>query len=120
MAPTKKTYFQEAWTKNPQYFWVEADITSKNYAKCNVCHKTINLSNMGEKSLSSHAKSQLHVDKLQQLSINKDGLNLLEKFIIRTQDTKNLSLPSIISKNTTNLISTQITEACHDKGKNQK
>ncbi len=40
--------------------WLERDSSSTKNAKCSFCHKTIELSNMGKKAISDHAKGKIH------------------------------------------------------------
>ena len=53
-----KCLFSEHWFENPSYkLWLERD-NDKHKAKCGVCMKTFDLSNMGESALASHEKGR--------------------------------------------------------------
>ena len=55
----RKTYFSDLWLKLPQYKdWLRKkdDITGQ----CSYCAKDIDVSNMGESALKSHAGSKKH------------------------------------------------------------
>ena len=56
-----KCYFSLEWTNMEQYKdWLLPDPKSKSSAKCGLCVKTFDVSNMGEYVLKSHAKSVTH------------------------------------------------------------
>ena len=56
-----KCYFSLEWTNMEQYKdWLLPDPKSKSSAKCGLCVKTFDVSNMGEHALKSHAKSVTH------------------------------------------------------------
>ena len=65
MPPNKKTRFNLGWLEMKEYSsWISAVENDQLSAYCKLCFKTFTLSNMGEKSLSSHMKSQKHRQKV--------------------------------------------------------
>ena len=61
MPPMEVTFFQEAWLQNPKFStWIQ-QTAIQTEAKCKLCCKTIDLSNMGTRALESHAQSAKHV-----------------------------------------------------------
>ena len=60
-----KCLFNERWFENSSYkLWLERD-TDKYKAKCKVCMKTFDVSNMGESALSSHEKGKKHINLME-------------------------------------------------------
>lgn len=56
-----KSSFQDTWFRNPSYCdWIGKDQTNRYIAKCVLCVKNIDISNMGEPALKSHAASKKH------------------------------------------------------------
>ena len=61
MPPMEVTFFQEAWLQNPKFStWIQ-QTAIQTEAKCKLCCKTIDLSNMGTRVLESHTQSAEHV-----------------------------------------------------------
>lgn len=57
-----KYKFKDEWLKNPQFSkWIDQG-RSTGDAKCKVCHKNLNIENMGEAAVKSHMKSKKNVD----------------------------------------------------------
>lgn len=62
---SKVCYFNTAWLSHPDYRdWLER--VSIHKARCHVCKKVVDISNMGESALKSHAKGTKHVRLMQQ------------------------------------------------------
>ena len=60
-----KCLFSERWFENPSYkLWLERD-SEKYKAKCRVCVKTFDVSNMGESALPSHEKGKKHINLME-------------------------------------------------------
>ena len=61
----KETYFQDSWLSNEHYkLWVKRVSDKNTSARCRLCLKNIELSNMGERALNSHANGQVHTEKV--------------------------------------------------------
>ena len=57
-----KCLFSERWFENLFYkLWLERN-SDKYKAKCRVCMKTFDVSNMGESALASHEKGKKHIN----------------------------------------------------------
>ena len=57
------TLFKDYWLDNPEFKdWIEKVDNCTSKARCKVCRKTIDLSNMGTRALKSHAKGLRHKD----------------------------------------------------------
>ena len=55
-----QTYFQDDWLSHPDYKnWVRKD-ADRNKAFCSLCHKSLELSNMGTQALKSHMNGKKH------------------------------------------------------------
>ena len=64
--PPGKCIFNERWLKHPEYVsWLECG-TDKYSAKCNICRKIFDISNMGEPAIRSHGKGSKHKQLLEQ------------------------------------------------------
>ncbi len=64
--PPGKCIFNERWLKHPEYVsWLECG-TDKYSAKCNICLKIFDISNMGEPAIRSHGKGSKHKQLLEQ------------------------------------------------------
>ena len=60
-----KCVFNAAWTEHKVYSkWIAPRDGDKTYAKCTLCDKSFDVSNMGEAALKSHMKSQKHQTKV--------------------------------------------------------
>ena len=60
MSKNKQTYFQDNWLKDTRFaFWISRS-KSKENAFCTLCKKDFGLSNMGERTLVSHANGKKH------------------------------------------------------------
>ena len=78
-----KCLFSERWFENPSYkLWLERD-SDKYKAKCRVCVKTFDVSNMGESALASHEKGKKHINLMekQQRSTTVDIRTILSNNI---------------------------------------
>ena len=76
---TGKCLFSECWFENPSYkLWLEQD-SDKYKAKCRVCIKTFDVSNMGELALASHEEGKKHINlmEMQQRSTTVDIRTIL-------------------------------------------
>ncbi len=57
----KATYFQEEWRLIPEFSsWLQSVKGDRSCAKCSFCQKTIKLSNMGRRALTSHKEGTIH------------------------------------------------------------
>lgn len=57
--------FRKEWLSKDEYKeWVQESADNDNKAYCKVCKKTIDLSNMGQRALTSHMKSKKHIESL--------------------------------------------------------
>ena len=64
MSKKKQTYFQDSWLSNENYeLWLRKIPNKNTFARCRLCEKDFDLSNMGEKALKSHAKGKGHIQK---------------------------------------------------------
>ena len=65
--------FSEHWFENPSYkLWLERD-RDKYKAKCKVCMKTFDVSNMGESALASHEKGKKHRNLMEKQAKSTTG-----------------------------------------------
>lgn len=63
-------HFQIKWLENPEYKkWLDRG-TVESKAKCSMCRKEFDISNMGEAALKSHKKSAKHTEFFNKLSSN--------------------------------------------------
>ena len=67
---SNQTYFQDEWLEEDEFSsWVARVLDDNKKAKCKVCRKSFELSNMGRGSLTSHQmKSEKHKRLMQNLS----------------------------------------------------
>ena len=57
-----KCEFNPAWLENELYKnWLLEDPKSVHRAHCKLCHKSLEISNMGESALKSHVQGDRHV-----------------------------------------------------------
>lgn len=57
----KQTTFQSDWLRDPLFAaWLSKDVQRNTVAFCKLCKKTINLSNMGRRALTSHMEGEKH------------------------------------------------------------
>jgi hypothetical protein len=82
---TKFTYYDINWEK--EFSWVCSVPESSRQAKCKLCNKIINLSNMGKKAITSHLKSAGHI----KLSESKAKTKTLDQFLSGTSETPSSS-----------------------------
>ena len=65
--------FSEHWLENSSYkLWLERD-RDKYKAKCKVCMKTFDVSNMGESALASHEKGKKHRNLMEKQAKSTTG-----------------------------------------------
>ena len=63
-----QTYFQDDWLSHPDYKnWVRKDADRKK-AFCSLCHKSLELSNMGTQVLNRHVNGKKHKKLAQPLA----------------------------------------------------
>ena len=75
MGDIRRTYFSHEWL-NPAtypewYTWLRENPSDKSTARCILCCKTIQLSNMGLQAISSHHSGKIHQKKY--ASMKNDG-----------------------------------------------
>ena len=64
----KYTNFNLSWKSDPLFeSWLLEDPKSKHSFKCNVCHSTLDLGNMGRGALTKHNKSAKHIKNVEEL-----------------------------------------------------
>jgi len=93
-----KGSFSERWLDNPAYNdWLVQCSGNRHRARCKVCMKDVDISNMGEAALKSHAKGTFHLVKIKLLSSVKQNPTMEVFFYSKsgstplssiTQDTK--------------------------------
>lgn len=107
---TKKCTFQLKWLQ--QYSWVKQVIQDPRKAQCTMCMKTIDLSQMGESALTSHARGAKHLKNLDiKSSLTKCGLAF-----VRQEGTINVKTENCSRSDSNNNIvpSQSTTETVHD------
>ena len=63
MSTKKQTYFNKEWFQDPDFkLWLQEVPTSRTKAKCKLCQKAIELSNMVTFALKSHVSYKKHKD----------------------------------------------------------
>ena len=63
MSTKKQTYFNKEWLQDPDFKLLLQEVpTNRTKAKCKLCQKAIELSNMGTFTLKSHMKYKKHKD----------------------------------------------------------
>ncbi|CAH3031588.1 unnamed protein product [Pocillopora meandrina] len=68
-----KCLFSDRWLENSSYkLWLERD-ADKFKAKCRVCMKAFDVSNMGESALKSHEKGKKHIHLIEKQQRNTTG-----------------------------------------------
>ena len=60
MSKMKTTYFSNVWLIDPKYSLWLTKAGDATKATCKLCKKDFSLSNMGKKSLNSHAQGENH------------------------------------------------------------
>ena len=59
----KQTYFNKEWLRDPDFkLWLQDVPTTRTKAKCKLCQKTIELSNMRTSALKNHMRYKKHKD----------------------------------------------------------
>jgi hypothetical protein len=62
MSAKSKTQFKKEWLEIPEFSsWLQSVEHDVHQARCQVCFKNFDLSNMGRQSVASHAKSSKHM-----------------------------------------------------------
>ncbi|XP_070554389.1 uncharacterized protein [Ptychodera flava] len=85
--PPGKCVFNDLWLKQPEYLgWLER-AQDKSSAKCKLCEKTFDVSNMGEAALKSHAKGVKHQALVGQKQ-KASGLKIKDFFAQSSSDVK--------------------------------
>ncbi|GBN09359.1 hypothetical protein AVEN_156318-1 [Araneus ventricosus] len=65
------TLFQEDWLSDPSFSsWIEKMPLNNKIAKCKLCNKTFDLSNMGRRAVSSHMDGSKHKKKVKASQIS--------------------------------------------------
>lgn len=69
---SKQTYFQDDWLSDPSFnSWLEEVPGNNKIAKCKLCNRTWELSNMGRRAVTSHMEGSKHQKKVVARSLNK-------------------------------------------------
>lgn len=82
--PLKQSKFCLKWLEDEKYKWLQADESSPSIARCKACLCTIELSNMGKRSLDSHATSKKHQMAMKDYKV-KDT-SLLSSWVVKQSD----------------------------------
>lgn len=78
--PPGKCSFNDRWLKQPDYIpWLRQDTASKYSARCILCMKTFDISNMGESAIRSQARGLKH-KQLKAESQSESGLTVRDFF----------------------------------------
>ena len=66
MSTKKQFYFKKEWLQDPDFkLWLQEVPTNRTKAKCILCQKTIELSNMGKFTLKIHLRYKKHKDLIE-------------------------------------------------------
>lgn len=75
-----QTFFQDDWLSDPCFnSWLLEVPRNNKYAKCKLCNKTFELSNMGRRAVSSHMDGRKHQKKVVAKSQNEKSASCFAK-----------------------------------------
>ena len=60
MSKKDQSYFSSDWLADPGFNQWLVSVSNNTQARCKLCKKSFNLSNMGRQALTSHASGQKH------------------------------------------------------------